>query len=523
MLRAQRIGIRLTVAFAVAAALLVIVGSINLVAVGNLLDGQRSVTHTYQVLRALDDIDSTLKDAETGQRGYLITGSQSYLQPYDAAKKQISDEIDVLAGLTSDNAAQQKRIDAVRPLVTAKFQEMQQTIDLRDSDGFEAARAVVLQNKGKAVMDQIRGLLTAMTDAESSLLGERDRHSADEVTRSRVIDLAAMLLAVVLMAAAGVLITRSIGRPLADLSGGVRKLAGGDLGARVDESGKDEVSELARDFNRSLGTLAQTVGGVVQVAGSLTEASTRINRAAGQMAETSQEASSRAGSAAADSGEVSENVMSVAGATEEMGASIQSIAQSAQEAVRVATNAVAVAEATASNVTQLGQASAEIGSVIRLITSIAEQTNLLALNATIEAARAGDAGKGFAVVADEVKQLAQETARATGDISSQVEAIQASTGTAVTSMTEIGAVISTISDYQRTIAAAVEQQTATTAEMSRTITETAAGSSRIADNVGAVAEATGQTQAGIQGATEGIDEVNRLTAELSRLVSQFRV
>jgi methyl-accepting chemotaxis protein len=414
-----------------------------------------------------------------------------------------------VAGLTADNAVQQKRIATLRPLVTAKFQEMQDTIDLRRSSGFAAAKAVVLQNKGKAVMDQIRGVLTEMSSNESSLLGQRADESAAAATRSRWTDGLAMVLVSLVLGLAGVVITRSITRPLGQLDAGVRRLAEGDLSVRVAESGQDEVSHVSSNFNRSVASLAGTVTGVVEVAG--------------WMSQTSQEASNRADTAAADSGEVSDNVQSVAGATEEMGASIHSIAQSAQEAVRVASNAVTVAEATAANVGELGQSSIEISNVIKLITSIAEQTNLLALNATIEAARAGDAGKGFAVVADEVKQLAQETARATGDISSQVEAIQSSTGVAVSSMTEISEVINTISDYQRTIAAAVEQQTVTTAEMSRTITETAAGSTRIAANVGAVATATAQTRAGIQDTTQGIDEVNRLAGRLSDLVGAFHI
>jgi methyl-accepting chemotaxis protein len=523
VLRSQKVGVRLGAAFAAAAGLLIIVGILDLMAVSHLLEGQKSVTHTYQVLRAVDTVTSSLKDAETGQRGFLITGNDAYLQPYQDAQGRITGEIDVVAGLTADNAAQQKRIATLRPLVTAKFAEMQETIDLRRSSGFAAAKAVVLQNKGKAVMDQIRGVLTEMSGNESSLLGQRADESAAAATRSRWTDSLAMILVSLVLGVAGVAITRSITRPLGELDAGVRKLAEGDLSVRVEESGDDEVSHVSRNFNRSVTSLAGTVNGVVEVAGSLASAAGRISHAAGQMSQTSLEASTRADTAAADSGEVSDNVQNVAGATEQMGASIQSIAQSAQEAVRVATNAVAVAEATAANVGELGQSSVEISNVIKLITSIAEQTNLLALNATIEAARAGDAGKGFAVVADEVKQLAQETARATGDISSQVEAIQSSTGIAVTSMTEISEVINTISDYQRTIAAAVEQQTVTTAEMSRTITETAAGSTRIATNVGAVAAATAQTRAGIQDTTQGIDEVNRLAGRLSDLVSAFHV
>jgi methyl-accepting chemotaxis protein len=160
--------------------------------------------------------------------------------------------------------------------------------------------------------------------------------------------------------------------------------------------------------------------------------------------------------------------------------------------------------------------------VIKLITSIAEQTNLLALNATIEAARAGDAGKGFAVVASEVKDLAQETARATEDIGARVTAIQQDTGGAVEVINRISDVIAQINDFQTTIASAVEEQTATTGEMSRSIGEVAAGSSRIAGNITDVSTASAATVGGVNQTLEASTEVSRTAEELRVLVGGFK-
>src|SRR5215213_617402 len=301
----------------------------------------------------------------------------------------------------------------------------------------------------------------------------------------------------------------------------VEAMAAGDLTARADVAPRDEVGQMARSLAVAQGAVRSVVERVASSAAAVAAASEELAASSQQIAAGAEETSVQAGVVSAAAEEVSRNVQTVSAGSEEMGASIREIAQSANDAARVAAQAVTVVESTNATVASLGASSQEIGNVVKVITSIAEQTNLLALNATIEAARAGEAGKGFAVVANEVKELAQETARATEDIARRVEAIQADTGGAVGAIGEISTIIGSINDYQLTIASAVEEQTATTNEMSRNVAEAATGSGEIAANITGVASASSSTTEAVTQARNAIDEMARMAAELRTQVARF--
>ena len=270
------------------------------------------------------------------------------------------------------------------------------------------------------------------------------------------------------------------------------------------------------------GALKTLLKRVTQSATVLASAAQKLTSVSQQMAATAEETATQANVASAAAEQVSKNVTTVSTGTEEMGASIREIAKSANEAARVATTAVKVADKTNAIVAKLGESSAEIGNVIKVITSIAQQTNLLALNATIEAARAGEAGKGFAVVANEVKELAKQTAKATEDISRKIEAIQGDTKGAVEAIAQIGKIINQINDIQNTIASAVEEQTATTGEISRNVAEAALGSSEIAENITGVAQAARSTTEGASNTKNSADELSKIAMDLQKIVSEFK-
>ena len=302
----------------------------------------------------------------------------------------------------------------------------------------------------------------------------------------------------------------------------VDALAAGDLTVRPSVDRQDELGRMAAALAAAQDALREALSGVAQVSGAVAASAEEMSAAGSQVASGAEETSAQAGVVAAAAEQVSRNVQAVAAGAEQMGASIREIAQNAHEAAKVAEQATSVAASTTDTVAKLGVSSREIGDVVKVITTIAEQTNLLALNATIEAARAGESGKGFAVVAGEVKELAQETAKATEDIARRVDAIQADTDGAVAAISEISAIIAQINDYQMTIASAVEEQTATTNEMSRGVTEAATGAGEIAANITGVATSAQSTTEVLERMEESIRELARMSEDLRDRVQAFR-
>ncbi|MBT5027374.1 MAG: methyl-accepting chemotaxis protein [Nitrospinaceae bacterium] len=278
------------------------------------------------------------------------------------------------------------------------------------------------------------------------------------------------------------------------------------------EKRENESNENMKSVLTDIASNAQTLAG----------ASEELTATSQQMAGNAEETSAQSNVVSAASDDVSTNIQTVAAGTEEMSASINEISQSAIKATEVTNSAVKLAESTNKTVTQLGESSREVGEVVKVITSIAEQTNLLALNATIEAARAGEAGKGFAVVANEVKELANQTAKATDEISSKIQAIQADTDSAVTAIGEISGVINEISDISNSIASAVEEQSATTNEISRNVTDASRGAQEIAQNITGVAEAAKSTTEGAQDTQKAAAELSTLAQNMQNIVSQFK-
>jgi methyl-accepting chemotaxis protein len=412
------------------------------------------------------------------------------------------------------------RLDEIRPQAETFVEDAKSLSSLATTDRAAAIRQQPSFEQSAQDLHQMLADATDVMQAEASSAADDANVEASRV-RAMQIWFTIAVFAGFFYAAR--LVARGITRPLNELVVGLESLADADLTAEVHVKGQDEVAQLGTSFNRAVDDLSTVVRRIRESAWTLASSSEELSATSTQMGASAEETSAQANAVSAAAEQVSANVNTVAASAEEMSASIHEIAASAHEAAGVAAQAVEAAGATNETVRQLGDSSAEIGEVIKVITAIAEQTNLLALNATIEAARAGDAGKGFAVVANEVKELAKETAAATEEIGQKIVAIQGDAQAAMNAIDTISEVITRINDIQGTIASAVEQQTATTNEITRHVTEAAGGAGEIAANVTGVAQAAQDTSSGASSVQAAAQDLARLAEELNLTVSRFVV
>ena len=397
------------------------------------------VMHTEEVQHNMHELLSSVKDAETGQRGFVITGHDSYLEPYNNALRDIDVILRDLRELTADNPNQQERLDRLEPLIGEKLTELKATIDARRSDGFEAAQTIVNTDAGKQTMDEIRDLIDAMTQEEILLLAQREAATDAATQRTYFSIIGGGVVAVIFTIVAGIFLTRSIVNPLVGLAGVAEQIGKGDLLVELPDNQRyDEIGALSLAFRQMTKMLQRTTNDITAATQSLGSSASEI------LASTTEVATSTAESASAIS-ETTTTVEEVRQAAQLSSQKAQTVSDSAQRVVQVSEsgqnavreNAAGMErireqmESIAQTVTSLNEQSLLIGGIIATVTNLADQSNLLAVNSAIEAAKAGEQGKGFAVVAQEIKSLAEQSKQATNQVRAILNDVQKATNHAV--------------------------------------------------------------------------------------------
>ncbi len=477
-------GRRLAAGFGFAVLILLLIATVSYRTTNSLIANEGLVSHTHEVRTDLARIMSALTDAETGQRGYLLTGNDAYLEPYQSALKNITDTFEDVQKLTSDNPNQQRRLASISPLIASKLAELKKTIDTRKAEGFDSALKLVNNNQGKADMDQIRTIIDAADREELDLLAMRNAEAQSSTSLANAISLWGSLIGVVAIAAIGWFITTSLSNMIGNAVGQVQS-SSSELQAAATQQATG-----AKEQATATSEITTTITELLATSRQIAESARRVAQIAEQTA-----VSARTGQKTVDT-------------THE---SISGIRRQVDQIV--------------AHMLELGKKSQEIGAVLDIVSELAEQTNILAINATIEAAGAGESGKRFAVVADEIRKLADRVGGSAKEIRTLIEDVRGAVNTTImatetgsktvdagsrqfgdvaSAFDQIAGLVSTTTEAAREIELSTKQQTSAVEQVNVAIAN--------------VAQASKETEASSGQTLQTASQLSGLSKDLLRLI-----
>ena len=474
---------RVGLGFSVAIVALAVVAVVGLRSAKLLVANSEQVAHTQLVRRQIAELLVQLVNAETGQRGYVITGRDEFLQPYTTALANLDKAYTELRRLTADNPDQQRRLDAMKPMIDEKLAELKRTIDQRHVS-LEAATAIIANGEGKQAMDSARRLLGEMDDEEARLFDVRTREVEASTDMTNGVIQWGSLAAILLTLIVGWLTTSSLAK---QLGGAARDM-------------QTSATELQTAAN-------QQASSATEQATAMTEISTTINElltTSRQIAESSQRVARIA----------SDTVSAARAGTATVGRSNDAVSSVRRQV-----------DAIVGHMLELGKKSQHVGSVLDIVSELAEQTNILAINATIEAAGAGESGRRFGVVADEIRKLADRVGASTKEIRTVIDDMRGAVNTTVmateagskavdlganqvaelaTSFTHIASLVTTTTDAAREIELSTKQQATAVEQVNVAITN--------------VAQASRETEASTTQTLQTADQLSTLSTDLTRII-----
>ena len=538
MLNRWKIGTQITVGFALGLAVFTAIGIASYRGTRQLIETSRQETHTYQVLNEVEQILSLAKDAETGQRGYLLTSDARYLDPYNQARSTIQSRLNDLRTLVKDNPAQQNYLQTLEALVTQKMGELDNTIRLKQTKGANAALSVVQTDQGKQLMDQLRDVVAQMQTEERTLL--QTRSQAAEASARQSLDSVkyGMPLGILLLALIGILLNRQIARSLSRVSTVAQQVANGDLTQSLEFSEhQTEVGQLMAAFQnmtKSLNALiAQAQRSGIQISTSTTQIAAAgkqleatVNEQFASIHEvsaTSRQIASTAGSLAKSMDTVAETARTTTATASQSQANLDKI-QAAMQNLMQSTHSFS------SKLKIMDEKASNINSVVTTITKVADQTNLLSLNAAIEAEKAGEYGAGFAVVAREIRRLADQSAAATLEIEQMVKEMQSSVSSGVIEVNrfsrEVGQSVEEVGHVSAQIAGFIEEVQGLAprfVRVSQSMDEQYRGAEQISTAIAQLSDASSQTVQSLQETNSALTQLDDAARGLQREISQFKV
>ncbi|OAI25159.1 MULTISPECIES: methyl-accepting chemotaxis protein [Methylomonas] len=571
------IGSKLWTGFTSILIVLLAVGGISYQNNAKLNETAHWVTHTYQVLTKLNEMLSAIQDAETGQRGYLITGEERYLAPYQAAVPNIGRLLTEIKQLTADNPGQQHRLEQIDAMIDGKLDELKETIDLRRNKGLDAALPVVLSDKGKRLMDELRAVAREMENQENELLREREQETALSSQQTVASIVFGFLLAGALVIGNALFLSWHISKPLKLIADSAERIAIGDLSVSFDLSRRsDEVGALMRIFAAMLRSLQDMAGIAKQIAaGDLTvqaraqsekdilgnafaamvnnlrNLTLEIRDGVNVLSASSSEILATTTQVAASTAETATAVSQTTVTVEEVKQTVRLadqkaklVSDSAQQVAKISQAGLEAVEelisgmgrireqtaAAAESIVRLSEQSQAIGEIILTVNDLAEQSNLLAVNAAIEAAKAGDQGKGFAVVAQEIKSLAEQSKQATTQVRAILGDIQKATGATVMAIDLSDKAVAAgvgqsdaAGEAIRMLADSIDEAAQAALQIAASSQQQLVGMDQVALAMENIKQASSQNMAGTGQAESAAQNLHELGLKLKQLMGRYKV